>query len=650
MSNDILLSTAMLNAIWSAKRKDTLDLLCPFAEYAIGKTARNDGCVDVEAASRELNGLLGYKSLPHSVVVSLLNRLTPSVLTKNHGAYWLNGSLAPKVASFKKQRASLRERNEKVGEALAEYLNAHMVGKCYDCESALEALAQFFRVSGLLVENDTSKIEAIQKGPNPVSYHVGQFVLAQSGERSIAFSYIVDMVKGFFVSAVLYMRPTGIDMQASKFKDTVCYLDTRILLNALDMNSHEEYVSAQEFLNMLTGQNAQVACFEHTVEEIKSIILAYRAALMRNGGRRSEYGHTLDGWNERRYSVDDIDVFLMSLVPKLHMLGVSIEGKPSPTEWKRYPVDEKKLDADLRSSMKYNNDVALRRDIDSVSSVCILRDGLAPRSIERCRAVFVTPNAQLARVVCKSVGSNGREHVPAVVTDTELAAILWLKGCSAYGDYPRTKLIENASLALEPDEEIMRKFYDIVDHMEKRGGVSPEEADAIRVGLFRKRELMDSIGGNPDNLGEVSVRAIQRNLKHVYGKQAGAQIAKANSERDAGLDRIRKNEESALLVIREAGEKVFNLTRAVGKVVVFGLMAVVFVSFLYFLLGTLLFQEQANWPVVAVTVVLDVVAVWDLAFGKKRILMGLVDWVASWASDREKDRVRKRYSFIFENE
>lgn len=237
-----------------------------------------------------------------------------------------------------------------------------------------------------------------------------------------------------------------------------------------------------------------------------------------------------------------------------------------------------------------------------------------------------------------------------MVTDTELAAILWLKGCSAYGDYPRMKLIEDASLALEPDEEIMRKFYDIVDHMEKRGGVSPEEADAIRVGLFRKRELMDSIGGNPDNLGEGSVRAIQRNLKHVYGKQAGAQIAKANSERDAGLDRIRKNEESALLVIREAGEKVFNLTRAVGKVVVFGLMAVVFVSFLYFLLGTLLFQEQANWPVVAVTVVLDVAAVWDLAFGKKRILMGLVDRAASWASDREKDRVRKRYSFIFENE
>ena len=105
-----------------------------------------------------------------------------------------------------------------------------------------------------------------------------------------------------------------------------------------------------------------------------------------------------------------------------------------------------------------------------------------------------------------------------------------------------------------------------------------------------------------------------------------------------------------MLAIREAGEKVFNLTRAVGKVVVFGLMAVVFVSFLYFLLGTLLFQEQANWPVVAVTVVLDVAAVWDLAFGKKRILMGLVDRVASWASDRKKDRVRKRYSFIFENE
>ena len=146
MSNDILLSTAMLNAIWSAKHKDTLDLLRPFAEYAIGKTAQNDGCVDVEAVSRELNGLLGYKSLPHSVVVSLLNRLTPSVLTKNHGAYWLNGSLAPKVASFEKQRASLRERNEKVGEALAEYLNAHMIGKYYDCESALEALAQFLRL------------------------------------------------------------------------------------------------------------------------------------------------------------------------------------------------------------------------------------------------------------------------------------------------------------------------------------------------------------------------------------------------------------------------------------------------------------------------------------------------------------------------
>ena len=80
MNHNVLISTAMLNALWEKKRTDVLDLLIPFLRYAIAKTTSKDDIIDVGKVTNCFKNEYGYDDIPIGVIETMMHRLTPRTL------------------------------------------------------------------------------------------------------------------------------------------------------------------------------------------------------------------------------------------------------------------------------------------------------------------------------------------------------------------------------------------------------------------------------------------------------------------------------------------------------------------------------------------------------------------------------------------
>lgn len=255
----------------------------------------------------------------------------------------------------------MKERHEKVGSTLAAYLNEKMPRSRFDAESALDSLLGYFCKNGLLVAKAAKEIDFIKKGQAAqVDYLVGQFILKENEKNSAVFDYMLEMVRGSFVSSAIYLQPNNYSMKSSRFKETTCYLDTRIILNLLELNSEQEYQSSKQLINMLEEMGARIACFQHTVEEVGNIIRAYKHSLQNPVFSLSPFGLTLPAWDASGVTPGEIDSFLAGLHVRLHRAGIAIEDEPDCPLPQNHPIDENGLSVYLSEEMNYGNEAALR--------------------------------------------------------------------------------------------------------------------------------------------------------------------------------------------------------------------------------------------------------------------------------------------------
>ena len=141
MNQNVLVSTAMINALWDKHHKDTLDLMLPFLKYSIAKTTKVGVQLNIDKVIEVFKEEFGYDSIPYNVIITMLNRLSPSVLSKKDREYKLVAPLDKEYADFEKRKTLYKDHRNTVGSALANYLNEYVapIAKPYDAESALAA-------------------------------------------------------------------------------------------------------------------------------------------------------------------------------------------------------------------------------------------------------------------------------------------------------------------------------------------------------------------------------------------------------------------------------------------------------------------------------------------------------------------------------
>ena len=280
MKKNAIISLAMLYALWQTKRSDLLDLIRPFVLYAVGVTTKVGDIIDVEGICRYMESEFGYQSFQCAVVERILLRETSDaikqesrIIKKENRKFILIASLSTQVEKFNSKRLVCKEHSDAVTTALAGYLNHNRACRRdnYTSSEAEVFLLSFFERQGGSIVLSADDLRQISFKNSELDFFIGKFILEENEKRSSLMDYIVELVKGYFVTTALYLQAENLDVTHASFSNVIFYLDTRLLLALLGFKSSQENESVQEMVKSLQRNGAKLACFSYNIEEVETV-------------------------------------------------------------------------------------------------------------------------------------------------------------------------------------------------------------------------------------------------------------------------------------------------------------------------------------------------------------------------------------------
>lgn len=537
MKKNAIISLAMLYALWQTKRSDLLDLIRPFVLYAVGVTTKVGDIIDVEGICRYMESEFGYQSFQCAVVERILLRETSDaikqesrIIKKENRKFILIASLSTQVENFNSKRLVCKEHSDAVTTALAGYLNHNRACRRdnYTSSEAEVFLLSFFERQGGSIVLSADDLRQISFKNSELDFFIGKFILEENEKRSSLMDYIVELVKGYFVTTALYLQAENLDVTHASFSNVIFYLDPRLLLALLGFKSSQENESVQEMVKSLQRNGAKLACFSYNIEEVENILEAYKQSTV--SPRRYPATITLEFFDERGASYTHVDAAQKAFIQKLRNFQVneiSFEAALINAGVKDQATgllnDDELRNILLEMKPSYNVST-LPDDLAAINTVSRIRRGKRLPNIEKCKAVFVTSNPLLVSGT-KQLLINHSEDVgfPLAITGNDLCVMAWLKDFERSNNLPKMRLLENVLAALTPSKELMDAYFDNVDYLEKQGDLSGDEAALLRMDQFAKKELMELTKGEKGNLSTAVVQTIRENIRRE-SKEEGIKI------------------------------------------------------------------------------------------------------------------------------
>ena len=565
MNRNTIISLSMLYALWQTERKDLLDLIRPFVIYAVGIVTDVGAEINETDVCKTMESEFGYKTFQPAVIHRVLVRETSSskeyhdrVIEKRGGKFYLKASLSSLNEDFTAKRTQCKAHTDAVTRALSEYLNKNKVyGRSdFSQEESERMLLSFFEQYGNSVIRSVDDLRQIRARDNEQFYYIGKFVLEENERSSVLIDYIDELVRGYFVTMALYLQADNPNVTQASFSDVTFFLDTRILLAYLGYKTEEENNSVQEMVRSVLRSGAKLACFLYNVEEVNSILQAYKQSTLHKSSRPSSI--TLEYFDEQRYSYSYVDaaqrLFQNRLKDgKIECLSPieAIERFGSPTDYSGVLDDSQLTEIVLSIKPSYNT-TTLPDDLEAINAVSRIRKGRSYPYIEKCKAVFVTPNTVLAVATKEYLKKNSVDiGFPLVVSSEDLCVMAWLKEFEQNSRIPKMRLLENVVAATTPNKELMDAYFSNLEHLERQGSISPDEAALLRVDLFARKEMMERTRGNKDNLSFVVIEEIREKLS-AESREAGFIAGRKAAEKVAS----ERKKEQRNLVCRKAEEEV----------------------------------------------------------------------------------------------
>jgi hypothetical protein len=343
--------------------------------------------------------------------------------------------------------------------------------------------------------------------PTPVDNSgliVNAFVAEAAESKPSAFEFLLTLVKGSMLADVLYL-PGNFEGAHRKFGETEFFLDTGFVLRAIGFSSREASEPIRELVSLLEKQSVRLRMFEHGLDEAMAVMDYGARALV--PGSQLPLSRPAEFLRNEGWTASDVEDFIAKVPMKLSALGIQVVTKPEYE--KHLGIDEAGLEKKLKGVMPEQRSEARRRDIDSLAGICRLRRGKSSHDLENCGAVFVTTNGALVGVGSELLGrQGGRRVVSPVIHAHDLTWIAWLKLPTAAPDLPRLQVIADSFAALNPPEELWRKYTDQIARLREQGKVSGDDFHILRYSMEARRALQSKTLGDADVFTEGSVPAI----------------------------------------------------------------------------------------------------------------------------------------------
>lgn len=260
MNRNTIISLAMLYALWQSNRQDLLDLIRPFVLYAVGNTAKINTEIDIALVCDYMEKEFGYRSIQVAVINRILSREASSKGQKDHRCierknkqFILIKSLSNEIDDFSAKRTTCKGHSDAVTSALTNFLNDKQVCKRtnYTQAEAERLLLSFFERQGGSIVLSVEDLRQLKARSNEIDFFIARFILAEYERKTVLFDYLVELVKGYFVTTALYLQAENPNATTASFSDVTFFLDTRLLLAYLGYKTEEENSSVQKMVESL---------------------------------------------------------------------------------------------------------------------------------------------------------------------------------------------------------------------------------------------------------------------------------------------------------------------------------------------------------------------------------------------------------------
>jgi hypothetical protein len=590
-----VLGFAILKANWELRRKDYLDNFVPIVAECIRLS--NSDIVAMEDLSRSLDERFGLR-IPRNTVETLLRRLSSAGYIKSrHQVYYRNHQQL-NTLNFERLQREFLEVYERVVERIHQFANGnHQVSwSMQDAEQALLAYLkkyQFHALStGTILEG--AEYREVANGASRSTYYIiGDFIREQLEQESTLLDFFDTVSKGHMLSQAIFLYDTG--QEQRRFTSTEVYIDSPLLIFALGYAGESRKTPVREMLQLASRAGARLCCFRHSLEEIRGIL---NSCAERIGKNLSRNGLSLstEYFLEQGKTETDILLLINTLESDLRQIGVAIVDKPSYSEHS-YVVDERKFEQVLQDEVRYSNQRALERDIDSIAATYRLRRGQSYHFAEDCRAIFVTANTSLAKATRRFFHEELNDNsVPLCYTDYVFTTLLWLKCPNEAPDISQKRLIAACFAATQPDDTLWNKYVQEVSKLEGEKQITSANYYLLRNSIYAKSELMRVTKGEEEAFTQGTIPEILQYVESQIRAEAEKKLIEKENEnaqlqeelqnlktKEAQISATRVNEEQRRQ--DKAREKARRLAKVVTKVVI--VIAVIVVTYLLAFTSTL---------------------------------------------------------------
>ncbi len=530
VNNDATLaSLAYINVTWQEGNASYVDNFVPFVLEALRTAPGTLEPVTIREIVQTRFGL----DFPANVIKSLIDRgVRRRRIERVTGsrAVRLAAGVAKSLPNMVAQQADCRRQQNNVVNALVGFAQDRF-NLQWTADAAEEALIEYIEqhVLPLLV----SSVRGIRysDGDDPLQgrgYVVASFVADVFENQPVTFGYLDQMIKGSMLASALYVDSTG--QVTRRFRNTTLYLDTPICLRALGHEGEEAREAVADLLSLAQSQGAQLACFEHSLREMRGVLRGARSALTRTPGAESAIRGVARHFRESGGTPADLDLALANLDRDLERRRIRVVSPPSHTA--ALNVDEDEFEEVLQRIVGYRDQSTRRVDLDSLTAIHRLRNGSSDSHLETCRAVLVTNNYSLVKA-SKAFFTSGRHEWPLAMLDNAITTLLWVKTPASAPDLPRRQIIADCYSALAPSASLWTKFVDEVDRLDERGAIDADGVAMLRYSHEAQRAVMDVTYGDPRNVTEANIQTALDRARHAAAEPA--QLARAEAQSRAEL-------------------------------------------------------------------------------------------------------------------
>lgn len=556
-----LAGAVLLEAFWATRKRDMLDLLAPFVQFAVAKNTCVGQVIDINRITDIIRNDFHYKDIPASVIEKIIKRDKEHFVRNNH-RFILQKTFDYEIERFESRQKECLEKLTSVGQELYDFLILHCKkAKIKNTDHAIELLQQFFSSFALQIGLDILALTKFSSASEEIQYYIAQFIFEKKTEGSKTYGTILDLTKGFLLQSALYLQGDNTDISAASYKSTKVFYDTPFLLQLLGYQSSEEESAAKELHNLLKRQGAQLFLFPQNEQEVLSVLTAYQYSLL--GDQRST--RTLVGLDSRGYSFDGVTRLKNNLSKTLYdTFGIILHEVPSLPTNPNGTVDIAAIDFSesdaieyVRAHTSHYKEENLQSDITSALGIHRIRGGYLSQTIERCRAIFLTTNNDFTKAFNayyrEAVGSN---CVMPVITAFDLSAIVWVKAGCVDSEIPERQLLINAYSAMQPAPEIMEKCRVVLNQMEAEGKLSKEDAISLRADRVTQKELWLDYFPDIDTIDEEYIQKLIEKQRQKLIGDAEAKIKKkyVEQEEEQRLQRAKRIQNKANTDAKEARE------------------------------------------------------------------------------------------------